>query len=65
MDVIIVGAGPTGMTVGAVLARRGHRVVAFDPDRGPAPDRRVAAAGGDAVRAGARVPAPGAGPVGA
>jgi 2-polyprenyl-6-methoxyphenol hydroxylase-like FAD-dependent oxidoreductase len=38
MDVIIVGAGPTGLTVGAALARRGHRVVAVDRDPGPAPD---------------------------
>ncbi|MGY1593201.1 FAD-dependent oxidoreductase [Geodermatophilus sp. SYSU D00708] len=38
MDVIIVGAGPTGLTLGAVLARRGHRVTAIDRDPGPAPD---------------------------
>jgi len=36
MDVIIVGAGPTGVTFGAALARRGHRVVAVDRDPGPA-----------------------------
>jgi flavin-dependent dehydrogenase len=36
--VIVVGAGPTGLTAGAVLARRGHRVLALDRDRGPAPD---------------------------
>ena len=38
MDVIIVGAGPTGLTSGAALARRGHRVVAVDRDPGPARD---------------------------
>jgi flavin-dependent dehydrogenase len=38
MDVIIVGAGPTGLTTGAALAHRGHRVIAFDRDPGPARD---------------------------
>jgi flavin-dependent dehydrogenase len=38
MDVIIVGAGPTGLTLGAALARRRHRVLAVDRDPGPAPD---------------------------
>ncbi len=38
MDVIIVGAGPSGLTLGAALARRGYRVVAVDRDPGPAPD---------------------------
>lgn len=38
MRVIIVGAGPTGLTLGAALARRRHSVVAFDQDPGPAPD---------------------------
>jgi flavin-dependent dehydrogenase len=38
MDVIIVGAGPSGLTLGAALARRGHRIVAVDRDPGPAPD---------------------------
>lgn len=38
MDVIIVGAGPTGLTLGAALAQRRHRVVAIDRDPGPSPD---------------------------
>ena len=38
MDVIIVGAGPAGLTLGAALARRRHHVVAVDRDPGPAPD---------------------------
>ena len=38
MDVTIVGAGPSGLTLGAALARRGHRVLAVDRDPGPAPD---------------------------
>jgi flavin-dependent dehydrogenase len=38
MKVIIVGAGPTGLTLGATLAQRGHRVVAVDRDPGPARD---------------------------
>src|SRR5262245_34356721 len=37
-DVIVVGAGPTGLTLGAALARRGHRVTAIDRDPGPARD---------------------------
>ncbi len=38
MEIVIIGAGPTGLTVGAALARRGQSVVAFDPDPGPGPD---------------------------
>ncbi len=38
MHVTIVGAGPTGLTLGAALARRGHQVVAVDRDPGPAAD---------------------------
>jgi len=38
MKIVLTGAGPTGLTLGAALARRGHRVVAFDPDPGPSPD---------------------------
>jgi len=38
MKVIVIGAGPTGLTLGAMLARRGHRVTAFDRDAGPARD---------------------------
>jgi 2-polyprenyl-6-methoxyphenol hydroxylase-like FAD-dependent oxidoreductase len=38
MEVIIVGAGPSGLTLGASLARRGHHVLAVDRDAGPLPD---------------------------
>jgi flavin-dependent dehydrogenase len=38
MNVIVVGAGPTGLTLGVALARRRHRVVAVDRDPGPAAD---------------------------
>ncbi len=44
MDIIIAGAGPTGLTLGVGLARRGHRVLGVDRDPGPSPDgswRRV------------------------
>ena len=34
--VMVVAPGPAGRTVGAALARRGHRVVAVDRDPGPA-----------------------------
>jgi 2-polyprenyl-6-methoxyphenol hydroxylase-like FAD-dependent oxidoreductase len=35
MRVAIIGSGPTGMFLGAALARRGHRVTAVDRDAGP------------------------------
>ena len=38
MKILVVGAGPAGLTMGATLARRGHRVTAVDRDPGPAPD---------------------------
>ncbi|MCD2192164.1 tryptophan 7-halogenase [Actinomycetospora endophytica] len=38
MHVAIVGAGPTGLFLGAALAHRGHRVAAVDRDAGPGPD---------------------------
>src|SRR5262245_47166834 len=38
MEAIIVGPGPSGPSLGANLARRGHRVTAIDRDPGPAPD---------------------------
>jgi 2-polyprenyl-6-methoxyphenol hydroxylase-like FAD-dependent oxidoreductase len=38
MRVLIVGAGPAGLTLGVGLARRRHRVVVVDRDPGPAPD---------------------------
>ena len=38
MDVMIIGAGPAGLTLGAALSRRGHQVVVVERDPGPAPD---------------------------
>ena len=38
MKVIVIGAGPTGLTLGAALAQRRHNVVAIDRDGGPADD---------------------------
>jgi 2-polyprenyl-6-methoxyphenol hydroxylase-like FAD-dependent oxidoreductase len=32
---LIVGSGPTGLMLGAALARRGHQVTSVDRDRGP------------------------------
>ena len=37
MHVGIIGCGPTGLFLGAALARRGHRVTAVDRDPGPDP----------------------------
>lgn len=45
MRVVVVGAGPTGLVLGAGLARRGHRVLAVDRDAGPAEDGRWARRG--------------------
>jgi 2-polyprenyl-6-methoxyphenol hydroxylase-like FAD-dependent oxidoreductase len=36
--VAIIGSGPTGLFLGAALARRGHGVTAVDRDPGPAAD---------------------------
>src|SRR3954447_19605469 len=36
--VAIVGAGPTGLFLGAALQRRGHAVTVVDRDGGPEPD---------------------------
>ncbi len=38
MRSLIVGSGPTGLILGATLARRGHQVTSVDRDPGPAPD---------------------------
>ncbi len=38
MDVVVVGAGPTGLVAAVALARRGHRVRLVDDDRGPEQD---------------------------
>jgi 2-polyprenyl-6-methoxyphenol hydroxylase-like FAD-dependent oxidoreductase len=38
MHVAIIGAGPTGLFLGAALAQRGHRVTVTDRDAGPGPD---------------------------
>src|SRR3989337_285803 len=35
---LIVGSGPTGLLLGAALARRGHRVASVDRDPGPTGD---------------------------
>lgn len=40
MRIAVIGAGPTGLLLGAALARRGHRVVAVDRDPGPDGDGR-------------------------
>ena len=38
MRILVIGAGPAGLTLGATLARRGHDVVSVDPDPGPTAD---------------------------
>lgn len=38
--VAIIGAGPTGLFLGAALQRRGHAVTVVDRDGGPEPDGR-------------------------
>jgi 2-polyprenyl-6-methoxyphenol hydroxylase-like FAD-dependent oxidoreductase len=38
VHVAIIGSGPTGLFLGAALARRGHRVTAVDRDPGPPSD---------------------------
>ena len=35
---VIIGSGPTGLTLGALLARRGMEVISVDQDSGPAGD---------------------------
>jgi flavin-dependent dehydrogenase len=35
MQIVIVGAGPAGLYTGIAMARRGHRVVLVERDRGP------------------------------
>jgi len=40
MDVVVVGAGPTGLVAAVALARRGHHVRLVDDDRGPTGDNR-------------------------
>ncbi len=37
MHVVVAGAGPTGLAIGAGLALRGHDVLAVDRDAGPPP----------------------------
>jgi 2-polyprenyl-6-methoxyphenol hydroxylase-like FAD-dependent oxidoreductase len=38
MRTLIVGSGPTGLLLGAALARRGHQVTSVDRDPGPTED---------------------------
>ncbi len=38
MRAVIVGSGPTGLLLGAALARRGHDVISVDRDPGPSDD---------------------------
>ena len=41
MRTVIVGSGPTGLMLGAALARRGHQVTSVDRDAGPIGDTWV------------------------
>lgn len=41
MRTLIVGSGPTGLLLGATLARRGHDVISVDRDPGPTGDSWV------------------------
>jgi 2-polyprenyl-6-methoxyphenol hydroxylase-like FAD-dependent oxidoreductase len=41
MRTLIVGSGPTGLLLGAALARRGHQVTSVDRDPGPSGDAWV------------------------
>src|SRR5690349_19984534 len=45
MRIAIIGAGPTGLLLGAALARRGHRVTAVHRDPGPFAEQRWARRG--------------------
>jgi 2-polyprenyl-6-methoxyphenol hydroxylase-like FAD-dependent oxidoreductase len=45
MDVVVVGAGPTGLVAAVALARRGHQVRLVDDDRGPTGDESWARRG--------------------
>jgi 2-polyprenyl-6-methoxyphenol hydroxylase-like FAD-dependent oxidoreductase len=42
VDVAVVGAGPTGMTMAGMLAAYGVRTVVLDGADGPAPNSRAA-----------------------
>lgn len=41
MQTLIVGSGPSGLLLGAALARRGHRVTSVDRDPGPTGERWI------------------------
>ncbi|MEV4346952.1 FAD-dependent oxidoreductase [Actinoplanes sp. NPDC049596] len=45
MDIIVIGAGPTGSFLSLSLARRGHAVTVVDRDPGPGPDGTWARSG--------------------
>ena len=40
-DVLVAGAGPTGLMAGLVLARRGVRALVIDPKPGPTRESRA------------------------